>query len=479
MSALQDPIPSRLPVSLSQNAVNDKTPVGAVLFADSALLCETKKSNFLLPSPQKSSPQKLPPAAAPGAAATFASSINVAKTSETEIEHLALESFIREFFTSVEDWCTMPTTAAAASHHSLSPSSYPQEGVSHSFRQLCTSHSVRSGIASKLLLLDFSHTSQTHKVALFYKPESARSLDDMVGVSRTSWFFERFMSMLGTIVPISELLYTGGLNTHTYEDGQYVLVHQDATGIMIFHVPVLMPVPIGCVDGKKKPTNTVSTKSNTSRSSSSNSSSSAQTVSVQFRPPDVSDRQQEAWTSVRNDLRSSFMRSQSVDLSSLDSADKMFLLHRKRHTGNDFVHIFFCEVFSMENIMHNDNDSFLFLTPNSPCFGMVMIFVYYIIHSCDNGNTINKCEDDDNTQDNVWVDIKVRESAPDDIRFLESKTLISWGNCASYVRSIAAIADTFFCSQLGNKTDEDSPINWLRRMQIIRNIQKMYGVNNE
>lgn len=207
---------------------------------------------------------------------------------------------------------------------------------------------------------------------------------------RLSFYFT-FSQMLGDIISIRELRYSGGLDTSDdVSDGDYVLIHQDLSEIVIFHVPMLMLLPPSDAQRQRMPVENLQQKLN-------------------FIRQDMCD----VWKNVGDELLRTFQRRRSLTLDgSQESTQETQLLQRKRHIGNDWVQIIFTEVTKYSVL---DRAFLKHVTPTNTkslslggSFGLVNIFVYYYLCSIEE-------------YPYVHVVVRLKNGAPKEIEFLETE----------------------------------------------------------
>ncbi|KAF0719405.1 Aste57867_1058 [Aphanomyces stellatus] len=136
-----------------------------------------------------------------------------------------------------------------------------------------------------LNVLDRSPDVETHKVGVLYVPRAAATEKELLDVVGGSPRYVRFLRGLGDLVALRHMAgYNGGLDVSANEsDGKYGLMYKDATMHVMFHVATMMHAPLA----------------------------------ADASPPPLS--------------------------SSTDEADDMRRTSKKRHIGNDFVHIVYLD----------------------------------------------------------------------------------------------------------------------------------------
>lgn len=139
-----------------------------------------------------------------------------------------------------------------------------------------------------LNVLDRTPGCETHKIGLLYvKSPEQRSEVDILRNSGGSLRYLKFLRGLGTFTKLQGLAsYTGGLDCATNSDGEFGLLYKDACTQIMFHVATLMGPA--------------------SSSSSSNNSSNSEAAAAA-------------------------------------SSDRALAMSKKRHIGNDFVHVVYKE----------------------------------------------------------------------------------------------------------------------------------------
>lgn len=129
---------------------------------------------------------------------------------------------------------------------------------------------------------------------------------------------------------------------------------------------------------------------------------------------------------------------------------------RKRHVGNDFVHIVFCE----ESPIENGDDFGIQIISGEFCFVTILV-----IPIC--GNSM------------VTVTLKLKEDLDKNVKsnltHLQGSIVMPFNACAVYVRQLAIRADLACRAALQDRLGLFS--NWQERMQQIRSLQR-YAVSS-
>eukprot|EP01083_Nonionella_stella_P002670 7660_1 len=97
-------------------------------------------------------------------------------------------------------------------------------------------------LSRSLSVLDMTYPKETAKLGVLYVGKEQRSETEILGNSKGSSRYERFVRNLGEIVTLKGCnLYTGGMDTKHREDGDYTLIWDDPFTTIAFHVATLLP----------------------------------------------------------------------------------------------------------------------------------------------------------------------------------------------------------------------------------------------